>query len=194
MAISSLRANTTRSILTLLGMVIGVFAIIVSVTAVEVIDVYFKESMQFLGTSTYTVARYPAFRQQGGGRETRNRPSITFEQVERLRKSMRSPVLVSVLEDFRFGAVRYQDKETEPNLILYGSDENFLGNYSYELDQGRFLTEQDVQYERSVVVIGAQLVDELFPNESPLGKTIRMDGHQYKVVGVLKEKGEFLRL
>lgn len=192
MALDSLRANTTRSILTLLGMVIGVFAIIVSVTAVEVIDVYFKESMQFLGTSTYTIARYPPFMQQGGGRESRNRPSITYDQVEELKGSMRQPVIVSVLEDFRFGAVRYQERETEPNLILYGSDENFLGNFSYELGQGRFLTEQDVQYGRPVAVIGAQLVDELFPNETPLGKEIRMDGHRYEVVGVLREKGSFL--
>ena len=192
MALSSLRANTTRSVLTLLGMVIGVFAIIVSVTAVEVIDVYFKESMQFLGTSTYSMSRYPPFRVEGGGRQSRNRPNITFEQVDRLKKTMRLPVIVSVVDDFKFGAVRYNEKETEPNLVLLGSDENFLGNFSYELEFGRYITEQDVHYAREVAVIGKQLVDELFPNESPLGKTIRMDGHRFEVIGVLKEKGSFL--
>lgn len=192
MALDSLRANTTRSVLTLLGMVIGVFAIIVSVTAVEVIDVYFKESMQFLGTSTYSMSRYPPFRVENGRRQSRNRPSITFEQVDRLKKTMRLPVVVSVVDDFKFGAVRYNEKETEPNLVLLGSDENFLGNFSYELEYGRYITEQDVHYAREVAVIGKQLVDELFPNESPLGKTIRMDGHRFEVIGVLKEKGSFL--
>ena len=192
MALSALRANKTRSWLTLLGMVIGVFAIIVSVTAVKVIEVYFQESMQFLGSSTFTITRYPAIQIDNGNRSNRNRPNLTFDQVDRLKKSMSTPVHVSITEFFDMGAVRYGERETEPNLALIGADENFLGNFTYELEQGRFLTEQDVQYARPVAVIGHQLVDELFPNETPLGKTIRMDGHRYEVVGVLKEKGSFL--
>ena len=192
MALSALQANKTRSWLTLLGMVIGVFAIIVSVTAVKVIDVYFQESMQFLGSSTFTLTRYPSIRIDHGGRDSRNRPNLTFEQIDRLKKSMTLPVHISIIEDFKMGAVRYGDRDTEPNLALLGTDENFLSNYTYELDQGRFLTEQDVQYARPVAVIGRPLAEELFPNETPLGKTIRMNGHRYEVIGVLKEKGSFL--
>jgi len=192
MAIDALRANKTRSFLTLVGMIIGVFAIIVSVTAVEVIDVYFKDSMQFLGSSTFNVTRYPQIRVDGGRRDERNRPNLSYEQIERLSSLMELPVTVSVIEDFHFGAVRYGSRETEPNLVLLGGDQNFLGNFSYELEQGRFLTEQDVQYARGVAVIGKPLADELFPSETPLGKSIRMDGHRYEVVGVLAEKGSFL--
>lgn len=191
MAMSALRANKMRSALTLLGMVIGVFAIIVSVTAVKVIDVYFQESMQFLGTSTFTVSRYPQVN-VGNDRSNRNRPNLTYEQAMRLKRSMENPVIISVADDFNFGAVKYGGKDTEPNLVLLGTDENFLGNFSYELEKGRFLTEQDVQYARPVAVIGSQLAEELFPNETPMGKTVRMDGHRYEVIGVLKEKGSFL--
>ncbi len=192
MALSALRANKMRSALTLLGMVIGVFAIIVSVTAVKVIDVYFKESMQFLGTSTFSITRYPQINVDNGRRSNRNRPNITFEQVERFKRVMQTPVFVSIVDDFSFGAVRYGERETEPNQVLLGTDENFLGNFSYELEQGRALTEQDVQYARPVAVIGYQLAEELFPNETPMGKTIRMDGNRFEVIGVLKEKGSFL--
>ena len=192
MALDALRANKTRSFLTLVGMIIGVFAIIVSVTAVEVIDVYFKDSMQFLGSSTFNVTRYPQIRVDGGRRDERNRPNLSFDQIERLSSGMQLPVTVSVIEDFHFGSVRYGPRETEPNLVLLGGDQNFLGNFSYELDQGRFLTEQDVQYARAVAVIGKPLADELFPSETPLGKSIRMDGHRYEVIGVLAEKGNFL--
>ena len=191
MAMSALNANKMRTMLTLLGMVIGVFAIIVSVTAVKVIDVYFNEKMQFLGASTFTVSRYPQVN-VGGRRGRRNRPKLTFEQVDRLKKSMETPVFISVVDDFNIGSVRYGDKDTEPNLALLGTDENFLGNFSYELEIGRFLTAEDVQYARPVAVIGYQLSEELFPNETPLGKTVRMDGHRYEVIGVLKEKGSFL--
>lgn len=192
MALSALHANKMRSSLTLLGMVIGVFAIIVSVTAVKVIDVYFQEKMQFLGSSTFSITRYPSIRVDGGNRSQRNRPSITYEQVMRLKRSMAMPVAVSILEDFDFGAVRYGEKETEPNQSLLGTDENFLENFSYELEMGRFFTEQDIQYARPIAVISKQLVEELFPNETPLGKTIRMKGNRFEVVGVLKEKGSFL--
>ena len=191
MALGTMRSNKTRTALTLLGIVIGVFAIIVSVTAVKVIDVYFRESLQFLGSSTFTISRYPSI-QINGNRGSRNRPSITYDQVEQLRRVMELPVALSVLEDFSMGTARYEDRETEGNIFLLGTDENFLGNYSYELDQGRFLTEEDVRYGRPVVVLGSETAEALFLSETPLGKQIRMGGHRYEVIGVLKEKGGFL--
>jgi putative ABC transport system permease protein len=191
MALEALRGNKLRSALTLLGMVIGVFAIIVSVTAVEVIDVYFNEKLNFLGASTFTISRNPVI-QINDGRSSRNRPPITYDQVERLMRSMKSPVAVGVLEDFSFGSVRYQDRETDPNMVLLGTDENLLANYSYELLAGRNLTEQDVQYGRSVAVILEDAAEELFPNETPIGKTIRFRGHKFEVIGLLKNQGNFL--
>ena len=80
MAIGTMRSNKTRTALTLLGIVIGVFAIIVSVTAVKVIDIYFRESLQFLGSSTFTISRYPSI-QINGNRGSRNRPNITYNQA-----------------------------------------------------------------------------------------------------------------
>ena len=71
MAWMALQANKLRSSLTLLGMVVGIFAIISSVTAVQVIDVYFRESMTFLGVSTFTITRYPAIEINGGQQEYR---------------------------------------------------------------------------------------------------------------------------
>ncbi len=191
MAIGTMRSNKTRTALTLLGIVIGVFAIIVSVTAVKVIDIYFRESLQFLGASTFTISRYPSI-QINGNRGSRNRPNITYDQVEKLRRSMELPVAVSILENFQMGSVRYEGRETEPNIFMLGTDENFLGNFSYELDQGRFLTEEDVLYGRPVIVLGSETAEELFLNETPLGKQIRMSGHRYQVIGVLKSKGGFL--
>lgn len=192
MALGSMRANKLRTALTLLGMIIGVFAIIVSVTAVKVIDVYFKDSLQFLGSSTFSVTRQPPIQINGGDASMRNRPPITYEQVERLADMIGVPATVSVMEDFSLGAVRYKSRETEGGMVILGVDENMLGNYSYEIEQGRFFTEQDVLYARPVAVITPTIADELFPNETPLGKQIRFDGHRYQVVGVTKEQGSFL--
>ncbi len=191
MALEALRGNKTRSSLTLLGMVIGVFAIIVSVTAVKVIDVYFNEKLNFLGVSTFTISQYPVI-QINEGRGSRNRPPITYEQVERLSRAMRTPVAVGVIEDFSVGAVRYGDRETEPNMVLIGADQHLLANYSYDLKSGRYITEQDIQYARSVAVLLEDAADLLFPNESPLGKTVRFRGHKFEVIGVLENQGSFL--
>ena len=192
MAWTALRTNRLRSGLTLLGMVIGVFAIISSVTAVKVIDVYFRESMNFLGSSTFTISRYPSIRVSN--EQFAYRRPITYEQIERLKRSLSQPVFISILEDFDLGAVRYGDRETEPNVQLLGTDENFLENFSYELAEGRFITAQDVHYARPVIVLGSVIAEELFPNETPLGKVVRFGGHRYEVIGVLKTKGSFRRL
>lgn len=192
MAWNSLTGHKTRSALTLLGMVIGVFAIIVSVTAVSVIDSYFNDRVNFLGSSTFTISRFPSIQTGPLDPSVRNRPPITYEQVRRFQRSMNLPVTVSPLEDFAIGKAIYSDRETDPNIGLMGSDQNFLDNFSYELDLGRFITEQDVLYARPVAVIGADITEKLFPSESPLGKVIRMDGRKFEVVGTLKSKGSFL--
>lgn len=192
MAFGALRGHKTRSALTLLGMVIGVFAIIVSVTAVQVIDVYFKEKLQFLGSSTVNITRTPAVQIGPGQRSGRNRPNITYDQVERLESAMQIPVTISPMEDFIMGKMSYLDRETEPNVFVMGTDEDMLGNFSYEIEIGRFITSDDVQYARSVCVLGSDISKELFPNENPIRKVIRTAGKRCEVIGVLKEKGSFL--
>lgn len=189
-AFSSLRSNRMRTFLTLLGMVIGVFAIITSVTAVTVIDVYFKERMSMLGSNTFTITRYPAVQVNGGG--SRARRNVTYDQVQRLEQVMQEPVAISIQEFFDRGAVRYGSNETEPSVMLIGTDHNFLQNYSYEVDVGRSFTDQDVQYGRPFVMLGASVAEEIFPNETPIGKAITLKGRRYQVVGVLVAKGNFL--
>jgi putative ABC transport system permease protein len=192
MSLDALRGHKVRSALTLLGMVIGVFAIIVSVTAVQVIDVYFKDRLQFLGSSTFSISRTPVIQTGNTDRSVRNRPNITFEQVERLKDTMTLPVTVSVMEFFAMGKVVYKDRETEPNIITMGVDEHMLGNYSYELDYGRFLTNEDVQYARPTCVLGSDISKELFETENAIGKVVRASGMRCEVIGVLQSKGNFL--
>ncbi len=190
MAWTSLQSNKLRTLLTLLGMIIGVFAIISSVTAVKVIEVYFEESLSFLGTSTFSINRYPSIR--FGGNRDRTRRNITYEQMERLEERVTLPLTISPEEDFSMVSVRYRDHETEPNVFLMGSDENYPVNFGFTLAEGRSLSAQDVQYARSVVMLGSAVAEDLFPNETPLGKDILIQGRRYQVVGVLSPKGSFL--
>ncbi len=188
----SLRTNKTRTALTLLGMVIGVFAIIASVTAVKVIDIYFNDSLDFFGTSTFSVTRY-AFQVSQGDNQREYRPAITYEEVERLKRLSSAALAISPLEDFDWAVrARYGGRQTDPKALVFGTDENFLTNFSYDLDEGRPISEQDVRYGRPVALIGSEIAEELFPNESPLGKDMQVGQVRLQVIGVLQEQGSFL--
>ncbi len=190
-ALSALRANKLRSALTLLGMVIGVFAVIAAVTAVDVIDLYFKDSLQIFGPSTFSVERYAV--QMGGGDRERYHPPITYGQVQRLEDQVSADLAVSVQEGFDYNiAVRGAQRKTNPNVNLYGTDEAFLGNFGYEMQEGRPLARPDVENARPVALLGATVADELFPTSSPVGKEVSVGRVQLRVVGVLAEKGSFL--
>lgn len=190
MAINALRANKLRSALTLVGIVIGVFAVIASVTAVDVIDLYFNESLKFYGSSTLSVQRYAPGR---GGDEEVYHPAITYSQVKRLERMASSDLRVSKTERFANTArVTFQGRETDPNIWLEGTDEHFLGNYGYTVRTGRPISAEDVQNARPVALIGGPIAEELFPNQSPIGKRIEVGRVRLEVIGVLEEKGGFL--
>lgn len=189
-ALSALRANKLRSALTLLGMVIGVFAVVAAVTAVDVIDLYFKDSLQFFGTSTFSVQRYDF-----GGSQNRYHPPITYDQVRRLEDMTSAELTVSPSEQFdTYVRARSDRHETQPNVNLLGTNEAFLGNFGYEIQDGRPLADQEVQNARPVALLGASVADELFPSTSPLGKEVRLGRVRLRVVGVLEEKGSFFGL
>jgi putative ABC transport system permease protein len=85
--------------------------------------------------------------------------------------------------------VSYLDRRTNPNVRLIGADENFLPAQNFELSAGRNIQTDDVEFGRAVVLLGSDVVAKLFANEEPLGKTVRIDGQSYSVVGVLAPKG-----
>ncbi|WP_263787921.1 ABC transporter permease [Salinibacter grassmerensis] len=190
-ALQALRANKLRSALTLLGIVIGVFAVIAAVTAVDVIDQYFKSSIQGFGASTFSVERYDY---GGGDGPGRYHPPITHDQVLRLKDRVATDLTVSVSERFDGGVKAQSDRqETNPNVSLYGTDEAFISNFGYEMRAGRPLVEQDVQGRRPVALLGSEVADVLFPAVSPLGKQVRIGRVRLEVVGVLAEKAGLFR-
>src|SRR5690606_13392503 len=193
MAWETLRGNRLRSLLTLLGMVIGVFSVIAAVTAVQVIDVYFKEAFRGMGANAFYVVKY------GGGFQTgptdpslRNRPNLTYADMLELRERARLAVSISPDGTFAQTAIQAGGEETPPNIAVRGAGGDWADNNGYEVAEGRFLTEDDVRYARPFVVLGSVIADRLFPNVQAVGKEVRIDGHRYRVVGVMAEKGAFL--
>lgn len=189
-AYDSLKANKLRSLLTLLALVIGVFSVIVSTTAVAVLDNFFKDTMSLMGGDVINVSRSPSVQIGGGGnRSFRNRQNITFDTAEELQERLSIAQEVSPDETFTLTSVGYGDEETEPDVRVVGTNEHYLGNNAYEVKDGRNFNSEDIQYRRSYVIVGSDIESELFDREFALGKTIRISGKQYQVIGILEKKG-----
>ncbi len=189
-AYDSLRANKLRSSLTLLALVVGVFSVIVSTTAVAVLDNFFQNTMSIMGGDVINISRTPSVQIGDGDRRSlRNRQRITFDTAEELQERLKLARGISPDETFDFTKVLYGDEETEPTVRVVGSNEYYLDNNAYELRDGRNLNPEDIEYSRPFAILGHDVQEDLFQTEYPLGKDIRISGQQYRVIGLLDEKG-----
>lgn len=185
-ALGTLASNKLRSALTLLGMVIGVFAIIVAVTAVQVVESSVSGAVSSFGSNRVTAS---AQAQLGTNDRWRYQP-LTYEDVRLIASRVQIAERVSP-EGRRWAQrVRYGGITTDPMINFIGTDEHWLENNGYDLSQGRFLSPDDVQFARPVAILGSSVAQKLFPQENPLGKQVGTDGGSFLVVGVMDEKGQ----
>lgn len=189
-ASGSLRANKIRSFLTLLALVIGVFSVIVSTTAVAVLDNFFNNTMSILGSDVITVQKNPAVQMGPRDASLRNRKNIKFGDAEALEERMEIGEGMTPATSFSFTKVTYKDNETDPNVMIRGGNNEYFANNAYEIEDGRNFNEEDIQYARQVAIIGKDVQNEIFKTEYPLQKTIRIDGRPYTVIAVLEKKGQ----
>ncbi len=189
-AFGSLKANKLRSSLTLLAIAVGVFAIISANTAVLVLDTYFKDTLRLMGGDVITVQKFPAIQMGPTDWEKyRNRQDITIAQMERLENMTNSVRGIGPNRNYRTTRVSYNEQETEPNIGIRGGNEHYLENNAYNIEEGRNFLPEDIDYARAVAIIGADVAEALFEIEQPLGKSIRIEGRPYTVIGVTEAKG-----
>lgn len=183
-----IRNHKLRSMLTLLGIVIGVFAIIVAVTAVQVMETKVVDTVQSFGATTFTISRTDGFSQSGS--RHRARRNLTYEDMVQYVERARLPSAVSPrMELFSSVEARYGDRATENIVIKFGVNEHWVATNGFDLEQGRNMTELDVELGRDIVIIGHDISEQLYPNINPVGKSIIIGGRRYQIVGVLAKKG-----
>jgi putative ABC transport system permease protein len=187
-SVEALRTNKLRSSLTILGVTIGVFSVIGVMTALSVIQTSIEGGLSFLGSNIFQIAKYPAISTNDSD-DFSNRRNITLEEArefERLMGDDASAIAFKVFDRGKaasFGNVKLQ------GLTIVGTNEAFLVANSYNLAYGRNISEEDVDLGRSVTVVGAEIQKKLFPNQSPLGATIKLNERPYQIIGVMEEKG-----
>jgi putative ABC transport system permease protein len=189
-ALSAIRAHKLRSVLTLVGIIAGVSSIIAVMTGISVVQVAMEEEMSVLGTRTFQVQKWPRgnFGNDTDWRKIQRRKPVTVEQANLVRENVDAADLVGA-ELWQFGSVaKYKGESTEPILWICGGTPEYPDNNTHYIQFGRNLSNEDVRVERSVIVIGYSLAEELFPFSDPVGQTLRVDGRKYRIVGIFEEK------
>jgi len=192
MALSSLGANKLRSALTMLGITIGVFSVISVMTAIGALQNSIESGLSFLGSNIFQFAKYPANFNASGMNQDKyaNRRSISYREAVRYAELMEPFSQEICLKTFDDGKQAvYNGIKTTPSITIAGTNKSFTTANSYAIGEGRNLSDEDVALSRRVIVVGKRVAMRLFPQETPMGKVIKLSGHTYTVIGVFAEKG-----
>ncbi len=189
-ALAAMRANKMRSILTTLGIIIGIVSVTLMGTAIEGLNRAFNKSIAILGSDVLYVQKWP----WGGGGDDwwkiRNRRDITIvhsKAIERYSDLSRAvnPATGTLTN------VRYGQKFVE-SVVVVGTGADLLETMGTNIAFGRFFTRGEADGGRPVCALGTEVAANLFPNENPIGKTIKIGGYAYRVEGVFEKQGNFL--
>ena len=189
-SLSAVFANKTRSILTALGIVIGVLSVTLMGTLISGLDRSFESSMSWLGKDILYVSRFEWFSDMEWW-EVRNRPRMRTEYVDKIKEKSKYALAVSPVMQ-RGASLSYEDKETRTEI--FGTNEEYMETISTDIERGRFFTASEDKVGARVTIIGGGIKDAFFGDEDAIGKYIKIDNLKFRVIGVLEKQGKFLGL
>jgi len=189
-SLGSIFANKTRSILTALGIVIGVLSVTLMGTLISGLDRTFEKSMAGFRSDVLLVSRMEWFSGDTDWWEMRNRPRIEEDYGKKLLARSQFVEAVAPVSE-RGGSIIRDDRRIDSRF--FGTTTSYLAtNASTEIKQGRFFTDGENRSGARVLVIGGDVADALFPNEDPLDKYVKIGNYKFRVIGVLKKMGKFM--
>ena len=187
-ALRAIRLHKLRSLLTTIGIVIGILSVTAMATVISGIEHNFEEDIAELGTDVLYVEKWPWVSGPGSKWwEFINRPRITADLAEVIEE--RSDYVMAAVPVVRTQrTVRYKSV-TLSSIAIEGSTAQYPRVHFVNLDRGGFFNDFDERGARYVAVIGAGVAEQLFPVEEPIGKFIRVSGHRFRVIGVMVKRG-----
>ncbi len=180
----SISAYKLRTFLTMLGILIGVAAVVMMVSAGQAVQNEITKTFDSMGTNLIIIG--PGETVKGGVRGGRGKPTVTFADIDSLKglKDVQSAsYIVNAAVQAVYGSNNY-------GVSVYGTTPDYLDIGNWEIEQGQMFTEKDLRSGKPYIVIGQTIVDELFGLQNPIGKVIRLKSQPFTVIGVLKEKGD----
>jgi putative ABC transport system permease protein len=198
LAFGTFLANPLRTLLTLLGIMIGVTTVVTMMALLEGLSTKVNRDLSQLGANVFRVDKWPVGIHIGGNRMNWNkigaRPPLTVSDRRAIVEHCPSVTVASASSAQPGQRVSTAAAETQPNVFVVGATVDYAETAGVTIASGRFFNEADDIDGRQVTVLGPDVVDRLFPNANPLGQEVRMRGRPYTVIGVLERRGKVLGL
>ena len=187
-AMNALRTNKLRTLLSLLGVTIGIFSIIAVLAAVDSLDQKIKKDLSSLDKNTIYLARF-CFGPSDIPRWKRDQfPDVNYEEYQTLKDNLPDAQFLSYQLFVASETLKYDVKSVSAVNIVPASHE-FIDIQGLEFDDGRFYNESESNSGAAVIVLGNEIAQNLFEDSNPIGKDIRLYGQRFSVIGVLKKQG-----
>ncbi|WP_306566666.1 ABC transporter permease [Flavobacterium lindanitolerans] len=188
-ALNALRNNKLRTILSLLGVTIGIFSIIAVLTAVDSLDRKIKSDMSTLDKNTMYLKRFPFGPSEVPRWKRDQYPNVTYEEYDYLKNAVNGMDKSTYQLFTKREIVKYDTKSVSDVNIVPATYE-FVEIQPQKIKEGRFFNESESNSGTPVAIIGYEVANSLFGNMDPIGKKIRLYGQRFTVIGVLEKQGQ----
>jgi putative ABC transport system permease protein len=186
MAGAAIKSSKSRAILTTLGIIIGIVAVVTTMTAANGLANNFRESISAIGSDVYYVTRMPwVF--SGNFFEMRNRPNLTLKDSDKLQRRLQSAKAVNPMTNTRRN-LKYRSTVME-GVPIVGTTDKYSMITNGVPEYGRFITPFEVRNRKKICVIGSEIKEKLFNGADPINKEINIGWHKYRVVGIMEKRG-----
>jgi putative ABC transport system permease protein len=189
---SALKSNLLRTILSLLGVTVGIFSIIAVLTLVDSLEKSIKDSFNFLGTGVIYLDKWPYIADNGGEFkwwEFLRRPNPSYAEYKALAANMQNQRDICILAR-RGNQVLRVGANSIGQISLIGGSEGYDKIYEVNVESGRYFTADEVLAGRKVAILGYEVANALFPNSNAVGQEVKIRNLKYKIVGVVKRAGQ----
>jgi putative ABC transport system permease protein len=193
-AIQSVRANSLRAILTLLIIAFGIMALVGILTSIDALLFTMNDNFSRMGANSFDIRPGSGgLHSNREGRQEKEAPPITFRQAMEFKERFDYPSSNVSVSGFGTwdATLKFGDKKTNPTVLVFGVDENYLDVRGYDLETGRNFTNVEMEAGTQMTIVGMEIVNKLFDKNpaKAINKEITVDNRRFTIIGVLKSKG-----
>ena len=189
-SLRAIRSNKVRSILTTLGIVIGVASVVLMSTAIKGINQSFQKGVSSLGSDNLYIDKWQWFNRDIPWWELRNRKNLNMDHFKKYKAMAKLPLAVApttaTSQTIKYG------QEMMQYIQVQGTTSEYINTTNLSFTSGRFFNEIESNGSRNVCVIGSEINKQMFPRDDALDKELNVKGRKFKIVGVLEEQGSFI--
>jgi putative ABC transport system permease protein len=189
----ALKSNLLRTILSLLGVTVGIFAIITVLTLVDSLEKNIKDSLNFLGTGVIYIEKWPFVADNSGEYkwwEFWQRPNASYNEFKFLQANLKHQTAISIFAGKGNQTVK-RNSNSIGSVRLLGGAQGYNTIFEMNIEYGRYFTPEEIEAGRNIAIIGYEVNKALFPNgESALGQTVKLKNLKYTVIGIVKKEGQ----